>query len=113
MDMGLVVLRRMRACVAQLSTRRRSSLACVAVRMTGMCGSLRYMAPEVAMSKPYNQKSEIYSFSIVLWESRLARLARLARFRVVRSAPCALRRALSSRVMVGVCVRSGGVAAAV
>jgi len=38
------------------------------VRMTGMCGSLRYMAPEVAMSKPYNQKSEIYSFSIVLWE---------------------------------------------
>jgi len=38
------------------------------VPMTGMCGSLRYMAPEVAMAKPYNHKAEIYSFSIVLWE---------------------------------------------
>lgn len=35
---------------------------------TGMCGSLRYMAPEVAMSKPYNDRSEIYSMSLILWE---------------------------------------------
>ena len=33
-----------------------------------MCGSLRYMAPEVAMFQPYNHKAEIYSFAIVLWE---------------------------------------------
>ena len=38
------------------------------VRMTGLCGSLRYMAPEVALSQPYNHKAEIYSFAIVLWE---------------------------------------------
>jgi len=38
------------------------------VQMTGLCGSLRYMAPEVALSQPYNHKSEIYSFAIVLWE---------------------------------------------
>ena len=36
--------------------------------MTGMVGSLRYMAPEVAEMKPYNHKSEVYSFAIVAWE---------------------------------------------
>ena len=36
--------------------------------MTGICGSLRYMAPEVALSKKYNHKSEVYSFAIVMWE---------------------------------------------
>lgn len=33
-----------------------------------MVGSLRYMAPEVAQSFPYNHKSEVYSFAIVAWE---------------------------------------------
>lgn len=32
------------------------------------CGSWRYMAPEIADSKPYNQKVDIYSFAIILWE---------------------------------------------
>jgi serine/threonine protein kinase len=36
--------------------------------MTGVVGSLRYMAPEVALSKPYNHKSECYSYAIVVWE---------------------------------------------
>ena len=36
--------------------------------MTGMCGSLRYMAPEVALSQKYNHRSEAYSFAIVVWE---------------------------------------------
>merc|ERR1712070_652617 len=35
---------------------------------TGMRGSLRYMAPEVAMSRPYNDRSEIYSLALILWE---------------------------------------------
>ena len=39
-----------------------------AVKMTGMVGSLRYMAPEVALSRPYNHKSELYSYAIVAWE---------------------------------------------
>jgi len=32
------------------------------------CGSWRYMAPEIADSKPYNQKVDVYSFAIILWE---------------------------------------------
>ena len=36
--------------------------------MTGGTGSLRYMAPEVAGSKPYNHKADVYSFGILLWE---------------------------------------------
>ena len=36
--------------------------------LTGECGSLRYMAPEVATSRPYNHLSEVFSFSTVLWE---------------------------------------------
>ena len=32
------------------------------------CGSWRYMAPEIAESKSYNQKVDVYSFAIILWE---------------------------------------------
>jgi len=35
---------------------------------TGMTGSLRYMAPEVAKEKPYNLSADVYSFSILLWQ---------------------------------------------
>lgn len=31
-------------------------------------GSLPYMAPEVAKSKPHNQAADVFSFSIVLWQ---------------------------------------------
>ena len=31
-------------------------------------GSLRYMAPEVALGKPYNEKVDIFSFAILLWQ---------------------------------------------
>ena len=33
-----------------------------------MTGSLRYMAPEVALGMRYNQCCDVYSFSILLWE---------------------------------------------
>jgi len=36
--------------------------------MTGGTGSLRYMAPEVANSNPYNYKADVYSVGILLWE---------------------------------------------
>ena len=36
--------------------------------MTGKTGSLRYMAPEVVRSQPYNEKVDIYSFGIILWQ---------------------------------------------
>jgi len=37
-------------------------------KMSGETGSLRYMAPEVADNQPYNQKADVYSFGIILWE---------------------------------------------
>lgn len=36
--------------------------------MTGNTGSLRYMAPEVALKLPYTEKVDVYSFSIMLWQ---------------------------------------------
>lgn len=37
--------------------------------MTGKTGSPRYMAPEVALSLPYNKSVDIYSFAIILHET--------------------------------------------
>lgn len=36
--------------------------------LQGCTGSLRYMAPEVALSQSYNEKADIYSFGILLWQ---------------------------------------------
>jgi len=36
-------------------------------QLTGMTGSLRYMAPEVALSQPYNHKAEVFSFTSLLY----------------------------------------------
>mmetsp|Transcript_15390 Transcript_15390/g.50090 ORF Transcript_15390/g.50090 Transcript_15390/m.50090 type:complete len:391 (-) Transcript_15390:46-1218(-) len=36
-------------------------------RLTGLTGSLRYMAPEVALSQPYNHKAEVFSFTSLLY----------------------------------------------
>ena len=36
--------------------------------LTGDTGSPRYMAPEVALGKPYNEKCDVYSFCILMWE---------------------------------------------
>jgi serine/threonine protein kinase len=36
--------------------------------MTGNTGTLRYMAPEVALGKPYNHSVDVYSFGIILWQ---------------------------------------------
>lgn len=37
-------------------------------KLTGMTGSPRYMAPEVANEKPYNQLCDSYSFAILFWQ---------------------------------------------
>jgi serine/threonine protein kinase len=39
-----------------------------AYEMTGNTGSLRYMAPEIALKKPYNEKADVYSFAIMVWQ---------------------------------------------
>eukprot|EP00978_Attheya_sp_CCMP212_P021597 scaffold63355_cov58-Attheya_sp.AAC.3 len=36
--------------------------------LTGNTGSLRYMAPEVALGHPYNNKVDSYSFGILFWQ---------------------------------------------
>ena len=36
--------------------------------LTGNTGSLRYMAPEVALGLPYSHRADAYSFGIVLWQ---------------------------------------------
>ena len=37
-------------------------------KMTGNTGTLRYMAPEVALGLPYNQTVDVYSFSVIFWQ---------------------------------------------
>lgn len=37
-------------------------------RLTGNTGSLRYMAPEVACNDPYDERVDVYSFGILLWQ---------------------------------------------
>jgi len=37
-------------------------------RLTGMTGSLRYMAPEVGKKLPYNLSADVYSIGIMLWQ---------------------------------------------
>lgn len=36
--------------------------------LSGAKGTLLYMAPEVMMGSPFNEKADVYSFGIVLWE---------------------------------------------
>jgi hypothetical protein len=36
--------------------------------MTGNCGTVQWMAPEVLASKPYNEKADVFSFGIICWE---------------------------------------------
>ena len=37
-------------------------------KLTAMTGSPRYMSPEVALGKPYNESCDVYSYSILFWE---------------------------------------------
>jgi len=37
-------------------------------KMTGLTGSMRYMAPEVGLSKAYTEKCDVYSFALILYE---------------------------------------------
>lgn len=37
-------------------------------KLTGWTGSPCYMAPEVALMKPYNLSADVYSYGILLWE---------------------------------------------
>ncbi len=51
-------------------------------QMTGGTGSLRYMAPEVANHREYNEKADVYSLCLILWEM----LARTKPFNLLKRA---------------------------
>ena len=36
-------------------------------KLTGGCGSCRFMAPEIARYERYNESCDVYSFSILMW----------------------------------------------
>ena len=36
--------------------------------MTGNCGTVQWMAPEVLANQSYNEKADVYSYGIILWE---------------------------------------------
>lgn len=36
--------------------------------LTTCVGTIPWVAPEILASKPYNEKVDVYSFGIVLWE---------------------------------------------
>ena len=46
----------------------RRASPCEGYAMTGTTGSLRYMAPEVALRQIYSEKVDVYSFGIMLWQ---------------------------------------------
>jgi len=37
-------------------------------RLTGNTGSLRYMAPEIALNRPYSLSVDVYSFGVLFWQ---------------------------------------------
>ena len=37
-------------------------------RLTGNTGTLRYMAPEVALGRQYNSSVDVYSFGVIIWQ---------------------------------------------
>ena len=47
---------------------KRTETASDTYEMTGNTGSLRYMAGEVALRQPYNEKVDVYSYGILLWQ---------------------------------------------
>ena len=36
--------------------------------LTGQTGSTRYMSPEVALSRPYSGRAEVFSFATIVWQ---------------------------------------------
>jgi len=41
---------------------------CSTYNLTGKTGSMRYMAPEIALNKSYNLSADVYSYGILVWE---------------------------------------------
>ena len=47
---------------------KKKKLASDAYQMSGHTGTLVYMAPEVYLNQPYNEKVDVYSYAMIIWE---------------------------------------------
>jgi serine/threonine protein kinase len=54
--------------------------------MTGNCGTVQWMAPEVLANRSYDEKADVYSFGIIVWEL----LARECPYEGMTAIQCAL-----------------------
>mmetsp|Transcript_7764 Transcript_7764/g.11613 ORF Transcript_7764/g.11613 Transcript_7764/m.11613 type:complete len:194 (-) Transcript_7764:269-850(-) len=46
----------------------RRSVASGSYQLSGLTGTVAYMAPEVALGQPYRESVDIFSFAVVLWQ---------------------------------------------
>jgi hypothetical protein len=63
-----------------------SRLQAAAGIMTGNCGTVQWMAPEVLANQKYNKKVDVFSYGIILWEL----LTRACPYEGVDAVQCAL-----------------------
>lgn len=68
MSAAAAQFRRAARAVTPLGAPTERQLGDVRYELTGLCGSLLYMAPEVFQNKPYNEKADVYSLGILLFE---------------------------------------------
>lgn len=69
MNIGFTAEKTLKLFDLGLATCVRKSTKCdQTYNMTGYTGTRVYMAPEVAKRQPYNEKVDIYSFGIILWQ---------------------------------------------
>jgi serine/threonine protein kinase len=63
----------------------------------GARGTPLWMAPEVLMCRPFDEKADVYSFGLVLWEilTRLEPYAHYRNFRIFREDVCMVRTPVS------------------
>ena len=64
-ELDQVPAQSLRACICDFGLARHSDHL---TRMTGTPGTPAWMAPEVIRNDPVNDKCDVYSFAIVLWE---------------------------------------------
>ncbi|KIZ04397.1 Dual specificity protein kinase shkE [Monoraphidium neglectum] len=60
-----------RACKGQLARQasgKQARAGAAAFNLTGRTGSLMYMAPEVYLQQPYNEKADVFSFGVMMFE---------------------------------------------
>ena len=100
---------------SELKQLRQSSLEWV-FGLTGRAGSCMYMAPEVFRKLPYNEKADVFSFGVVMYELLSRELLVISYFNTSRGAKLGMHQPEDYAEMVRAGVqgsREGGVRASV